>query len=419
MEKKEKKMDEKVIYPGYRWLILIVGCLVFISYAIDMIVYAPIFGEVAKDLGIDMGAAIHLSMAFAIALALGMILGGPMVDRFGMTVVFVVGLLCASVPATIMPWIGHSYKVVFISRLVQGAVGMVFATIGPILTLWFPRKEQGLAGGLIMCCLSLGPAIGVIASPAVFGAVMSWQKTVALLSVPGWVSLFLALLITRRPPSAQVVSLVMEGMRSTGSSATYRSALAYPVTWIGTGIVFFNSWAIYGLYNLVPPYLAAPAPMGIGLGPAMAGALTLLCIIVGIPAFITGGLFFDKVAKGKAKPAVFIGFVMSGLFSYFLLFPSVYQNMGLLILCLVLAGWGVSFAGPSLSAFVAMNYPPNLVGSMVGWWFGFGTFGGALGTFLAGVATAKTGSFYWAITPIALVSVVGILLGFFLKTRRG
>lgn len=34
---------------------------------------------------------------------------------------------------------------------------------------------------------------------------------------------------------------------------------------------------------------------------------------------------------------------------------------------------GVSFAGPSISAYIAMNYPPNLVGSMVGWWFGFGT----------------------------------------------
>ncbi|MHB8109820.1 MAG: MFS transporter [Syntrophorhabdaceae bacterium] len=409
-------MEKGLVYPRYRWLILMSTCLVFISYAIDMIAYAPIFTEVAKDLKVDMGVAIQLSMAFAIALALGMILGGPLVDRYGITIVFTTGLLCASLPATLMPWLGSSYGVVFTARLVQGAVGMVFGAIGPILALWFPEKEQGLAGGLILCCLSIGPAVGVVASPALYAVLGSWQYTVALLSLPGWFALFLALVVTRRPPSPEVVAAIVQKQQSSGSGGvTYSNVFRYPMTWIGTGIVFFNSWGIYGLYNLIPPYLAAAAPMGVGLGPAMAGTLTLLCIIAGIPAFIVGGLFFDRVAKGKSKPAIFIGFVMSGLFSYIFLIPSVFQNMTLLVFCLVLAGWGVSFMGPSLSAFIAINYPSNLVGSMVGWWFGFGTVGGALGIFLAGVATGRTGSFYWAIAPIALASVVGILLTFMLK----
>ena len=133
-------MEKALVYPRYRWVILISTCLVFISFNIDMIVYAPIFSEVAKDLQIDMGVAIQLAMAFAIALALSMIVGGPLADRFGITFVFTVGLLCASLPATLMPWIGTSYPVVFASRLVQGAVGMVFGAIGPILALWIPQK---------------------------------------------------------------------------------------------------------------------------------------------------------------------------------------------------------------------------------------------------------------------------------------
>ncbi len=410
-------MDEKINYPAYRWLVLVTTCLVFISYTIDMIVYAPIFGEVAKDLQIDMGAAIQLSMAFAVALALGMILGGPLVDRCGIAFVFVIGMLCATVPATLMPWVGKTYTTVFVLRLVQGAVGMVFGAIGPVLALWFPQKERGLASGLIMCCLSLGPAIGVVASPMIFAAAGSWQITIALLAMPGWLGLVMTLIVMRRPPSPEVIQ-ALQAMQPSGAGATYGSAFKIPMTWIGTAIVFFNSWAINGLYNLVPPYLAAPHPMGVGLGPAVAGGLTLLCVIVGIPSFILGGLFFDRVAKGKSRPAVFISFAMAGIFSYLCLVPAVYQNMSLLILCLILAGWGVSFAGPSLGAFVAMNYPPNLAGSMVGWWFGFGTLGGAFGTFLAGVAAAKTQSFYWAIAPIALVSVVGILLTLALRPQR-
>lgn len=414
----ELSMNEKTIYPAYRWLVLLVCCFALIAYSIDMIVYAPILGEIAKDLRIEMGTVINLAMAFAVAVAVAMMFGGILVDRCGLTAVFVLGLLCASVPATIMPWIGHSYSVVFISRLIQGVVAISFATIGPILALWFPRREHGLAGGIMMCSLSIGPAVGLIASPEILAAVGSWQKTVAILSIPGWVAMVLAIIVTRRPPNPDIVRAVTEAAKSVAGDVTYRKIFAMPMTWIGTFIVFFNAWGIYSLYNLIPPYLATPAPMGVGLGPVMAGKLSLALAIVGIPAFICGGIFFDKIARGRHKPAIFIGFIMTGLFTYFLLLPGVYQNTALLVICLIIAGWGMSFMAPSLSAFIAMNYPPNFVGSMTGWWFGFGTFGGALGTYLAGVATANLGTFYWALAPISLAACVGFVLGFFLVSRE-
>jgi len=389
-----------------------------IAYAIDMIVYAPIFGEVANDLKIDMGTAINLSMAFALAAAMAMMFGGMIADRRGLTFVFVLGLACASLPATLMPWIGHSYTTVFITRLLQGVVAIIFATIGPILALWFPRKEHGLAGGLMMCSLSLGPALGVIVSPEVFLMVGTWQKTVAILSIPGWVAMILAVIVTRRPPDPAIAGAMMEDAGSPAGRITYGKIFTMPMTWVGTFIAFFNSWGIYSLYNLIPPYFATASPAGVGLGPHMAGKLSLVLVLAGIPAFISGGIFFDRVAKGRHRPAIFIGFVMTGICTYLLLLPAVYQNTALLVVCLVMAGWGMSFMAPTLSAFIATNYPPNYVGSMMGWWFGFGTFGGALGTFVAGVATRQSGTFYWALTPISLAACAGFVLGFFLKSRR-
>jgi MFS family permease len=412
-------MADRRGYSTYRWLILLVGCLSLMSYSIDMIVYAPIFGEVARDLNVDMGAAINLSVAFAMAVGVAMVLGGVFVDKCGITMALVVGLLCASLTAVLMPWIGHSYTVVFVSRLVQGVVAITMATIGPILALWFPREEHGLAGGLLMCSLSVGAALGVVASPAVFDVVGSWQKTVAVLSIPGWATILLALLVTRRPPSPEVVEAITAAMRSTSSDVTYRKIFASPMTWVGTLITLASSWGLYGLYNIIPPYLATQTPIGLGLGPAMAGKLSLALTLVGIPAFIVGGIFFDKVAKGNHRPAIFIGFVMTGLFTYLLLLPFVYQNLLLLGAFLMIAGLGMGFMAPSLTAFVAMNYPPNFVGSMVGWWFGFGTFaGGGLATYIAGLSTARLGTFYWALTPISLVCCVGIVLGYFLKPWR-
>jgi MFS family permease len=410
-------MDERTMYSGYRWLMLLVSCFVFMSYTIDMIAYAPIFGEIAKELNVDMGAAVKLAMAFAITLASAMIFGGVACDKYGITVVFVLGLLCASVPATLMPWIGHSYEIVFLSRLVQGLVGITFAAVGPILVLWFPPKEQGLAGGLMMCSLFIGPAIGVVASPAVFEVVTSWQKAVAFLSIPGWITIVLALLVTRRSPSPQVVNALAEAMKSDQGKVTYWKAISSPITWIGTSILFLNTWGLYGLLNLVPPYLATEAPMGLGLGPMVSGKISLALTLIGIPAFVVGGIFFDKVAKRRARPAVFISFIMMGIFTYLLLFSFVYNNLILLVICLMIAGWGVAFVGPSLSGFIAMNYPPNIVGGMVGWWFGFGIFGGAVGTYWAGLSIAKFGNFYWALIPISIAAGIGIILGFFLKSK--
>jgi len=92
--------------------------------------------------------------------------------------------------------------------------------------------------------------------------------------------------------------------------------------------------------------------------------------------------------------------------------------MGLLLVCLMIAGWGIPFMNPSLSAFIVMNYPPSIVGRMVGFCFGFGTFGGALGLYLGGMTIGKLGTFFWAIAMISIAAIVGFILAFFLKSRK-
>ncbi|MGD0231493.1 MAG: MFS transporter [Syntrophorhabdales bacterium] len=389
------------------------------SIYIDMIAIAPILGDVAKGLQVDMGAATNLMMGFVLATACVLIWGGVVVDKFGMTAATVLGLLCATVPATFMPLIGQSYGVVMLARLIQGAsVGFIFAIIGPTVVLWFPPREHGLAGGIIIAFISVGSALGGLVSPMILSSGVSWQGVVSILSLLGWVSILLALIITRRPPSPEVLKGLMQVMQPSAGQITFGKAFRLPMTWIGAFVVFFNTWNLYCFLNLVPPYIAAPAPMGVGLGPVMAGKLALAGTIVGIISTIAGGSFFDKVAKGNQKLAVIIGFVLTGLFAFPLALPSVYGNMGLFIVCLILVGWGFNFMGASLNGFIAMNYPPSIVGRMVGWWFGFGTFGGALGLYVGGKTIGATGSFKTAIILLSISACVGLFLDFFLKPSK-
>jgi MFS family permease len=389
-----------------------------ISIYIDMIVYAPILGVVAEDLGINMGAAANLIMGFVLSVAVVLILGGAVCDKYGVTTALVLGLLCASLPATFIGLMGDNYTAIFVARLIQGAsVGFIFAVIGPVSALWFPPTEQGLAGGIMIGALSVGSAIGVVISPPILEAVGSWQTTVAILSIPGWVSIVLALLITRRSPSSEVLNAIGEAMKSNQKTMTFRGAIFTALTVIGSFILFFEGWGLYVLYNLVPAYLATADPVGLGLGAITAGKISLAVTVVGIFAMISGGIFFDKVAKGDARYAVVIGFILMGVFSYFILTPFVYTNLSLLVVCLVIAGWGPAFLCPSISAFIVINYPPNIVGRMVGLWFGFGTFGGALGLYLGGQTVVRLGNFYWAIMFIPLVSILGLILGFLMKPK--
>lgn len=404
-------MQHNSMYSSHRWFVLLAGSAAIMSLYVNMIVFAPILGDVAATLKVDMAMATNLMMGFVLSVAVVLSFGGVVCDKYGMTTALVLGLLCTSLPAALMPMIGNSYNAVFIGRLVQGAsVGFVFATIGPILCLWFPPKEQGLASGILFGAISIGSTVGVIASPSLFAAFGSWQKMVAVMSIPGWVAIVLVLLFTRKAPSAEILHGLQAAMSAGPGSLTFGKAILLPKTWLITAVIICNSWGLYCLYNLVPAYLGSPAPMGVGLPPVTAGNLSLALTSVGIFAPFVGGLFFDRIAKGNPKPAVMAGFLLSGLFTYLILQSPVFSNSSVLTVCLMLAGWGIPFMNASLSATIAVSYPPSIIGRMMGFCFGIGTFGGALGLFLGGMSIGKTGSFFTALTLISVAAVVGIVL---------
>lgn len=404
-------MQEKSLYSKHRWLVLVAGSMAIMALYVNMIVFAPVLGDIAASLTVDMGTATNLMMGFVLSVAVVLTFGGFVCDKFGITAALVLGLLCTCLPAAAMPLIGNSYKAVFIGRLVQGAsVGFVFATIGPILALWFPPKEQGLASGILFGAISIGSTIGVIASPFLFALFGSWQTMVAVMSVPGWVAIVLALLFTKKAPAPEVIQALQTAMASGSGNLTFGKAIALPRTWLITAVIICNSWGLYCLYNLVPAYLGAPAPMGVGLSPVSAGNLSLALTSVGIFAPFVGGLFFDKIARGNPKPAVITGFLLSGLFTYLILLSPVYGNVSLLAACLMIAGWGIPFMNASFSATIAVNYPPGIIGRMMGFCFGVGTFGGALGLYLGGRSIAATGSFYTSLALISGAAVAGIAL---------
>lgn len=412
-------MIDTTPYPRFRWFILLTISVSFAGLFVNMLGFAPVLPEIARDLHIGIGLATNLMAAFLFMSSLSLVGGGFLVDRFGIPFMMVLGGLFSAIPAVLMPVVGVSYEAVFIARLAQGtSAGFFFCLMSPIIALWFPFEEKGLAAGLMGAATSLGAALGVLAAPVLFLTLGKWQQMAAWLSVLSWLGLVLAFMTlvssrqVRPPPMIPKKALSAQG-------STFGKALWSPFTWTGIALTFFSAWFFHSLYNLVPAYFAAETPVGMGFGPMLSGKLMLSVMIAGMIGPVIGGLLQDKVFKGDTVPILFIGFALSAVFLYFIRFSTVCGSIPLLLVCLVIAGVGIQFVYPFIPVVVSKSYPLEMVGKMLGVWLGIGAFGGAAGLFVGGVSVAKTGNYHVAVTLIALSGVVGFIATFAMKRQRG
>jgi MFS family permease len=411
-------MNDSKDYPAFRWFVLLIACLGYAGGQINMIALAPLLPEIAKNLRVDLPTATNLMTVFLFWASVALIVGGFLCDRFGILFVVVLGLLCASIPPVLLPWIATSYGPVFWARLVQGlSMGFLMCAMAPIVAVWFPPTEKGLASGIMGASVSLGAAAGVLGAPALFIALKNWQQTAAWLSIVGWAGLVLAaasaFMAAPQPPSKPQAHIAL-----LNDKTSFKQTLASSFTWIGVLVTFFAAWCLQTLYNQTPAYFAADQPIGAGFGPMLSGKLMLSVMIAGMIGPIIGGLLQDKVFRGNPKPIMLIGFALSGLFIYPLQLPIVYESGPILVICLVLAGAGIQFVYPGIVVLVSKSYPLHIVGKTMGLWFGLGAFGGAAGLFAGGLAVARQGNYQMAITLMALGGLAGFVLMLVLSRLR-
>jgi nitrate/nitrite transporter NarK len=269
----------------------------------------------------------------------------------------------------------------------------------------------------MMGSLSLGAAVGLVAAPIIWKLTGSWQLGVSILSIPGWLGLVLALSLRGKEPDTTAALAAPQEGDSEELSTLFRKAVFSRLTWLGAAVFFFNAWGMHSLYALVPAYLSAPTPLGIGLGPVLSGQLSLALTLVGICAVLAGGFVLDRFARGNVRLVLAAGFALSALFSYLILLPAMYGGLFLLTVCLLGAGMGMPFASPSMIALVINTYPMTIVARMLGLLGALGTFGGAAGVYLGGLAAAKTGRFHDAILTITFSCLAGLVVTCFLKPK--
>ncbi|MBF0550022.1 MAG: MFS transporter [Deltaproteobacteria bacterium] len=395
-------------YPRYRWLILVSAIIGYVTMQVTNLCLAPILPQVARDLAVNIGVATNLMTAFLLSGAVALFFAGAICDRFGILVVIIIGVTTAALPAALMPWLGGSYEAVLWARVVEGlSSGFLLSAMGPIIALWFPEREKGLAAGLMGASVSIGSAIGIIAGPAVFLATGSWRQMCAWLSLFGWLGLAFALILILvphpDPPSKPEVLAPAEG------KAYFKQAMALPLTRFGLIVAFFAGWCLQCLYGLIPGFLSAEKPLGAGFGPMVSGQMMLAVMIAGTIAPILAGILTDKVFKGNVKPVMVAGFGLYPVVIYAVGHLAAQTSVSLLLTALVLAGVAVQIVYPSLFVYIAKSYRPQVVGLMSGLWAGVAAIGGVIGLFLGGINVNSSGSYGMALTIIAFGGLPGLI----------
>ncbi|MBB6144921.1 DHA1 family bicyclomycin/chloramphenicol resistance-like MFS transporter [Silvibacterium bohemicum] len=287
------------------WIIVLLGSLCVVTpFAIDM--YLPAFARIAAEFGTTT-SAISLSLStYFVGFALGQLIYGPMLDRFGrkkpLYVGLVVYILC-SVGCALAPNLRT-----FIALRFLEALGGCVAQVGAIAMVrdFFPAKESAKIFSLLFLMIGTSPLL----APTIGSAMMAglgWHWIFVLLAAIAFVILVVTFFF------------LPEGHRPDHSVS------------LRPGPIFFGFWNIFRN----PQFLTY----------TLAGAFSfagLFTFVAGSPVIFMDGFHMGTKAFGITFAVLVMGFIGGNNVNVFLLRR--YSSQGIFLAALVMQVFiGVGF----------------------------------------------------------------------------
>ena len=179
-------MSETTKIGNYRWTIC---ALIFFATTVNYLdrqVIGILKPLLESDLGIGEKAYSHIIMAFQLFYALGMVIAGRLIDKFGTKIGYGVAVIFWSIAA-----MGHALARGAISfGFWRGLLGVSesgnFPAAIKTVAEWFPKKERALATGIFNSGTNVGAIVAPIAVPAIVLA-WGWQAAFILTGAIGFI----------------------------------------------------------------------------------------------------------------------------------------------------------------------------------------------------------------------------------------
>jgi ACS family hexuronate transporter-like MFS transporter len=160
----------------FRWVVLgLIFFAITINY-IDRLVMAVLSPDLIRIFGLSKIEYGWIGFAFAIAYALGQVVCGGLLDRFGVRIGYAVSLAAWSVSSMAHAFAGGAWGF----GIARGALGVAESPAYPAATKtlaeWFPKRERAFAFGFVNAGCNMGCILAPLVVPLLAGPdARHWQ----------------------------------------------------------------------------------------------------------------------------------------------------------------------------------------------------------------------------------------------------
>lgn len=395
---------------NYRWRILSLFFLATTINYIDRQIIAILKPFIAEDLGWSEADYGFIITGFQIAYAVGMLLTGWFLDKFGTKIGYLWAILIWSLAA-----MGHAFArnlYSFISArffLGLGESANFPASVKGVAE-WFPKKERAFATGLF----NSGSTVGAILAPVIVSAItvtLGWRSAFIITGSFGIIWIVFWILFYKHPSqhprlTKEELGFINQDTQEfkDGNSIGWKDLFKYRQTIVICTTRFISDWVWWFILFWVPDFLTKTQ------GVDIKGLVLPLIIIYAIAS--VGGIGGGWLSSKFMKMGMSVDYARKAtiLFSALLVLPvilvSYTHELWLAVMLIALAAAGHQSWASNIFTIVPDIYPGNAVGSMMGLCGFAGAIGGALSASFIGMILQATNSYRLVFTVAAVVYLI-------------
>lgn len=386
--------DADILDSRYAWARLAISLAIATIGNVGMWAIIVIMPAVQAEFAIDRADASLPYTLTMVGFALGNLVIGRIVDRFGITV----ALSAAAVLIAASTGLAALAPSVLILSALQFVIGFgTAASFGPLIadvSLWF-LKRRGIAVAIT--------ASGNYLSGAVWPVILS-----GVLAEQGWRAVYMVLAVVT---VAAVLPLALFLRRRVPMAATERADAASSLRASAAGFPPRTLMLMLGLAGVgccvamsMPQVHIVSLCVDLGYGPAVGGQMLSLMLLGGVASRLVSGLLADRLG---GVLTLLIGSALQCL-ALFLYLPS----GGLVSLYMVSLVFGLAQGGivPSYALVVREYMPSQEAGRRVGFVMMATILGMALGGWMSGWIYDVTGGYHMAFINGIVWNVLNIAI---------
>jgi ACS family hexuronate transporter-like MFS transporter len=385
-------MSETKKFSNYRWTVC---ALIFFATTVNYIdrqVIGILKPLLESDLGIGEKDYSHIIMAFQLLYAVGMVIAGRLIDKFGTKIGYGISVILWSIAA-----MGHALaKGVWGFGVWRGFLGISeagnFPAANKSTAEWFPKKERALAFGIFNSGTNVGAIVAPLAIPAMVVA-WGWQAAFIITGALGFIWVILWFIFYEVPERHKKVSAGelayihsdADEQAETKEKVPWLKLLKYRQTWlffIGKGLTD-PIWWFYLFW--IPGWLSTVRGAGLsvssfGLPLAFIYTMTTIGSIGG--GWVSGYMINKGMSPFKARKITMLIFALLVVPIVFAQSPSI-GNWGAVCLIALAASSHQAWSA-NLFTTVSDAFPKKAISSATGIGGMAGAVGGAFISYIAG-----------------------------------